>query len=323
MRNPGEFVMSEAEKIQVRCPSCGATGRVAPQKLGAAVACPKCRAKVLPEPIESTGRSEWEWFLIGAATVSVLLVFLALIMLLGGGPSEGPEYEPGQPRPVAGGYSHSGAPAEPKQLPAKADQLDAFAAVWPYTVEKRSHFKNVKLSLDVRILKRDGRRPDREILRKLAETIYRRNEGPKYERVFICYYLPGMEINRGAWATTHYNPALEVRILGTTQEEEKRLANAAKAGPLSSEDVVGRWRDRETAFPGVITILKENGEWIMTKTFADGSVSRDELVVEDSSGQTRFVKKEANTSDYWVIAEDGRLLHGDDEGIWAASAPVR
>jgi hypothetical protein len=51
-------------------------------------------------------------------------------------------------------------------------------------------------------------------LTAISSRLYRRYRGRKYERVFICYYLPGMEVGAGAWATGHFNPELEVKVLG-------------------------------------------------------------------------------------------------------------
>lgn len=38
-----------------------------------------------------------------------------------------------------------------------------------------------------------------------------------YVRTFIEYYLPGMKINAGAWATSHFDPDLEVIIVPPEQ----------------------------------------------------------------------------------------------------------
>lgn len=55
-------------------------------------------------------------------------------------------------------------------------------------------------------------------LRKVAWELKRRNKR-KFLKTFIGYYLPGMKIDGGYWATTHFTPDLEVRILGKQQVE--------------------------------------------------------------------------------------------------------
>ena len=51
------------------------------------------------------------------------------------------------------------------------------------------------------------------VLSQVARTVYKALKGPRFKRVFITWYLPGMEVGAGAWATTHFNPLLEVTIM--------------------------------------------------------------------------------------------------------------
>ena len=52
-----------------------------------------------------------------------------------------------------------------------------------------------------------------EALSQNAKMIYKSFFGPRFKRIFIDWYLPGMEIGSGVWATTHFNPRLEVKIM--------------------------------------------------------------------------------------------------------------
>jgi hypothetical protein len=54
-----------------------------------------------------------------------------------------------------------------------------------------------------------------EVLRAIA-TQLKNSDAHTYERTFIVYYLPGMEIGSLAWATSHFDPELQVRIIGVT-----------------------------------------------------------------------------------------------------------
>ena len=53
----------------------------------------------------------------------------------------------------------------------------------------------------------------KEFLKEIAKML-NHLEKRKYERTLILYFLPDMKTDSGAWATTHFNPNLEVRILG-------------------------------------------------------------------------------------------------------------
>ena len=77
-----------------------------------------------------------------------------------------------------------------------------------YKILNKEEFLDYKLSFDIEI-------PDKisaDKIKKIANKIYKKYKGVKYRKVFICYYLPGMLLNAGAWATSHFNPILEINI---------------------------------------------------------------------------------------------------------------
>lgn len=78
-----------------------------------------------------------------------------------------------------------------------------------YSVVDSKIIPGVKRSLDIRL----NKQLSEEELRVIAHKLKAQDSRP-YERTFIGYYLPGMPVNAGYWATTHFNPNLEVRILG-------------------------------------------------------------------------------------------------------------
>ena len=82
---------------------------------------------------------------------------------------------------------------------------------------KKESFLRHKLSLDIELQPVGDSLPTESQLTELANALYSQHQGKRYERVFICYYLPGMILDSGAWATSHFNPTLQVRILGTQQ----------------------------------------------------------------------------------------------------------
>ncbi len=50
-------------------------------------------------------------------------------------------------------------------------------------------------------------------LTQAARVIYKAAKGHQFKRFFITWYLPGMELDAGAWATTNFNPDLRVEIM--------------------------------------------------------------------------------------------------------------
>ena len=66
-----------------------------------------------------------------------------------------------------------------------------------------------KASLNIEI----PRKMTEEELRAGAKQIYKALRGSQYKVVFMLWYLPGMKHDGGAWASTNFNPNLEIRIM--------------------------------------------------------------------------------------------------------------
>ena len=81
-----------------------------------------------------------------------------------------------------------------------------------YTIIEKESMGSIKLSMDIRL--------EHEVSEGFLATLalkLRQDEPVKYDRMFICYYLPEMTPGSGAWATSHFNPNLEVTILGNIE----------------------------------------------------------------------------------------------------------
>ena len=83
----------------------------------------------------------------------------------------------------------------------------AYAMEYEILSDTRLH--KIKRSVDVRI----PERVDEAVLESIARRIKQDNE-IQFTRTFIVYYLPGMKVNAGGWATSHFDPNLKVQILG-------------------------------------------------------------------------------------------------------------
>lgn len=159
-----------------------------------------------------------------------------------------------------------------------------------YSIINSSTLLGIKRSLDVRLNKKVSERTLHAIALKLKSQ-----DSRDYERTFITYYLPGMAVGAGAWATTHFNPDLEVRILGLTAEEEEKLV--AEPAPANRE-IIGRWLDESPYVGSRITVFREDGKLFIEEMFKDGSSLRKELVEQKSPLGRRFdPKANPSTSD--------------------------
>lgn len=157
-------------------------------------------------------------------------------------------------------------------------------------------------------------------LRKLALKL-RDAEPGKYERMFITYYLPGMTPGSGAWASSHFNPNLEVKILGTTIAEEKALRVDSKDSPGG---VIGTWLDESPYVSAVYTFLKRNGKIIMIRKSKDGSTSEREMIQRRQSGLLRFEEKVGRRNgEYFLVERNGNLSIYDNIGLIVTMRSVK
>lgn len=108
-----------------------------------------------------------------------------------------------------------------------------------YTITKDDNMRDingdyVKRSVEVILSKKVS--PDK--LKEIAYAI-KQIDKTSYKRTFIGYHLSDTDSKQGYWATTHFNPNLEVKILGMSIEDEKIINNK----DVSSLDrkVIGSW----------------------------------------------------------------------------------
>ena len=177
-----------------------------------------------------------------------------------------------------------------------------------YTIIERSNLGNIKGSIEIRL----GEKVSKNFLQELALRL-REDEPRKYDRLFITYYLTGMTPGSGAWATSHFTPNLEVKVLGTTLEEEKSLKNEPQS---SSGKIIGEWFDDSPYVSAKYKFLKRDDKIIMIRKFKDGSGSETEMVQKTHSGKLRFEEKESNDfGEYYLVESNGDMGIYDNAGI--------
>ena len=188
--------------------------------------------------------------------------------------------------------------------PEKADTI--IPSDVSYSVIATDDVPGIKRSLDVRL----NKKVSKDVLREIAHEL-KSNDSREYERTFIGYYLPGMTVDAGYWATTHFNPTLDVRILGSSLTKEPALATE----PVPSNRVViGTWLDESIG--SEIAMYRESGTLSMEQKFNDGSSLKEEVVEKSSPLGRRFDKKEGSSfGDHWIIDREGNLQIRDNVGL--------
>lgn len=178
-----------------------------------------------------------------------------------------------------------------------------------YSVISDKDFQGVRRSIDVRL----DRKASLEELRSIAMELKAR-ERRNYERTFIAYYLPGMKAGSGAWATSHFDPEIEVKILGLTSSKEAEMVQHEKS---QSRDIVGIWVDERPYAGSTLTLYRDRGKLYLESKYEDGSGSTDEMAESRTSNGMKLVEKGGNPhGEYFVLDASGDLFAGDAEGVF-------
>lgn len=175
------------------------------------------------------------------------------------------------------------------------------------TVISQDIMPGIKRALDVRL----DKKITKEILADVAVKI-KNSDSNKYERTFITYYLPDMEVGAGAWATTHFNPDLEVRVFGLSVEEEKLLRNYP-VDPANT--IIGSWL--EESLKRRTTIFSKDKKIFIQYVYTDGSNGIEELTKKTIDNNATYSEVgSAHPEEYYFIDKNGDLYVGDKEGSW-------
>jgi len=212
---------------------------------------------------------------------------------------------PSQPR--------SSATAKPQQTPHAEEPV--IPSDVTYSIIDSSTIPGIKRMLDIRL----NKKVSADTLRAIALRL-KSQDSRSYERTFIGYYLPEMKVGAGGWATTHFNPNLEVRILGLTDEQEKALIQQID-DPL--RELIGSWIDDRMGVGNRTTIFRRNGKIFMENTYPDGSSGQKIIVAKRSTKGKNFVNKEDNgLGEFYLIDSKGNLQLWDQDGLISTAKKI-
>lgn len=178
-----------------------------------------------------------------------------------------------------------------------------------FQIIESNKIKNLKYSLTIRLSKKISLNE----LKEFAENLKNQINEP-YERIFIEYYLPGMVVDKGAWAITHYTPDLHASILGMSSEEEKQLSSTSEK--LNADKITGVWY--ENLAKSKMTIYSKSGKIFLLHSFNDGSKHTDQVKkIKTSNGQKSYTPIGENLfNEYYILNSNGDLeIHDEVEGL--------
>lgn len=160
-------------------------------------------------------------------------------------------------------------------------------------------------------------RMDEEQLRALAKQIYALKD-VNVQRTFISYRIAGEHENQAYWATTHYDPDLNVRIIGESASGYEKLKNTT----LPDGDVLGSWMVSWGLEYKSIAYEKD-GKAYIRNIHSDGSqgdeiyeLSKTEkgIKLQDESGKDH--------NEYFIINKNGDLEFWSENGNYYTAPKV-
>jgi len=179
-----------------------------------------------------------------------------------------------------------------------------------YTIIDETRRSPIKRKLDIRL----NRKVSQEVLKSIAMKL-KSSDSKSYERTFIFYHLPGIKVGGGCWATTHFNPNLEVKVQGLTVEQERAFKQLSDD---PSREVVGNWLNDRPFIGNRTTIFRQDGKLFIEKTYTDGSIGKEELTKSESPLGQCFERVEGSDfGDHWILDSKGNLQLWDKEGLIA------
>lgn len=187
-----------------------------------------------------------------------------------------------------------------------------------YTISEDSHKRDIKRSVVV-ILEA---KISKVSLKKLAQKI-KNGESTNYQRTFIVYFLKGKDRDNGYWATTHFNPNLEVKVLGLSQKEEASLVKPVASTP--DRKVLGAWLDDRSGIGAkMIIYYSKDGNVYLESSYSDGSSGTKEMIELTNEDGKRIEDKEGNDfGEYFIVNKVNQLEFWSKNGNYYTAKSIQ
>lgn len=191
----------------------------------------------------------------------------------------------------------------------------------PFTYEIISEEEHVDLEngfnksrLEIRL----DKKIDKKQLEKIAETF--RETRNSYDNLWIFYYLPEMKVGSGAWATTHFTPDLEIKILGATAEQTKKIVD--KSNEIEGK-IIGKWKEEQYT-SSVYVLYQNNGQLIM-RTISPNSQTSDEKLFKKKDGSSiRYDYTEGYNGEYFKVNSNNELeFYNKEDKMFTKGIPIK
>jgi hypothetical protein len=143
----------------------------------------------------------------------------------------------------------------------------------------------------------------------LAEELF--NSKEKQRRFYIFYQLSRDTNASGAWATSHFDPELEIQIIGSSTQQDETVNKVASE--QIDGDIIGKWKEEQYTSSINIIYKKDNKTFIKT-IYKDGQNSEVELTEKKVEKGIRYnYKKGGYNGEYYILNTNGDLEFYNNE----------
>jgi hypothetical protein len=166
-----------------------------------------------------------------------------------------------------------------------------------------------------------GKRRSEDDLRKISLELRARQKGHPIDHTDINYYLPGMEMDKGAWAFAIFRDSgLTVAIAGLTEEQYRLMLNEPAVLPRGSE-LIGIWMLEAPFVSTRYMIYRRDGRYYRGYGGGDSgsAVEMNRLPAADG-----YVFQMGGSSERWVIDRKGNLEIRNSSGkVFSSPKPIK
>lgn len=182
--------------------------------------------------------------------------------------------------------------------------VESSASIAEYNILEDTVKSNIKRTVEVEL----PERLDETELTRLAEHI-KGLSNKEVERTFIGYRIAGTDPNQVYWATTHYNPNLEVKIMGESATNYESM----KGQVLPEGDVIGSWMVNQ-GLEYRMTAYNKDGKTYLQSMYSDGTSSDDLYMLTETDKGTKLEEEGNEFGEYFIINSEGKLEFWSDNG---------
>lgn len=154
-------------------------------------------------------------------------------------------------------------------------------------------------------------------LATLAEELYNTKE--KQRRFYIFYNLKDNENSIVAWATSHFDPELEIAINGSTYTEDNKMLLEAKK---VKGNIIGIFNEQNYIF-SLYTIYENNGKTFIRTTFKDGESIDNEVEKVSSINGIRYnYKEDVSQGEYFILNNDVLEFYNAENKMFTSGTKI-